>query len=264
MDDRMEIPEIVGSKDLREVFKEKGRIRGSFYINNVEFHQFEANSIENLVAAINAKEDQAFVTASIDDGYHLVLEAHSPAPILLRAGNAYVDVPTGNDATANAVGETVRSIIAEERSHQDHGDREDRKHKNTVLEDLGLEATKGHDHHAAPGSMQAGLNAEKRKEARMQRAAQRGAIRAPSLIKQPPAVQGSRAVPQSASVQGAESNDARFNPVPGKTVPPMVDWSDKQQNNPDFQLAPASNSDRQPAVDGTNTEDKRLGLRHPS
>ena len=164
------IPEIVGSNDLRDVFEEKGEVKGSFFINNVEFHQFRANSIESVLAQINAKEAVAFVTASIDDGYHLVLEAHSPAPILVRAGSAYVEAPiVGGEATA-----VVKAMIDASRD-------EKKEPKNTVLEDLGLEATHDIKEVRAPYQMAPGMNADDRAKARYERAVASGAIRgAPS------------------------------------------------------------------------------------
>lgn len=146
-DETADCPEIVGSKDLRESFKERGRLRGSFSINGYEFHQFESNGIDNLLALLNAGSASTHVKASIDDGYHLVLEANSPAPISIRAGEAFVEPPP-------AAGTVV--VAAKE---------EDGKPKNTILEDLGLTAT---DDAEAPavGAVPPGPSAAERKKAR--------------------------------------------------------------------------------------------------
>jgi hypothetical protein len=234
----MEIPEIVGSKDLREVFKGK-TVQGTFFINNIEFHQFRANSIESLIAQINARENEAYVTAAIDDGYHLVLEAHSPAQILLRSGPAYVEAPAvGTDATAQAVRAAIEATK--------EGDKEQ---KNTILEDLGLESTHDTMEQPAPYGMQAGMTAEDRKKARHDRAVARGAIRG---VTEPVenVGSGSRAVPSV----GTEDGNRKFNPVTpaGKLTATPAQKSDNGwapgANNPTFQVAPASNSDREPTA----------------
>ena len=231
MDKMDQIPEIVGSKDLREVFEEKGEVKGSFFINNIEFHQFRANSIENVLAQINAKEAEAFVTASIDDGYHLVLEAHSPAPILIRQGRAYVDTPPVGGEAAAAVKAAIEATKDEKKEP-----------KNTVLEDLGLEATHDTQEARAPFQLPPGMNAEDRQKARHERAVARGAIR--GMPAQAASTgSASRAVPQA----GSHDENRRYNPItPADRMPRSPD---RQENNPVVQVAPSSNSDRQPTAD---------------
>lgn len=159
-------PEIVGSSDLREAFKEKGRLRGSFSINGHMLSQFETNSIENLIAQLNAKSGSTFVDASIDDGYHLVLEAHSPAPIVIALGPPYTDPPARGGDTATDVVNKLKSE-AEQHGRRDENDR----NRNTILEDLGLEATEQDAEKGtlAPGTPPPGMSAEDRKKAREER-----------------------------------------------------------------------------------------------
>lgn len=233
-----EIPEIVGSNDLRKMFADKGEVKGSFFINNIEFHQFRANSIENLLAQINAKENEAFVSASIDDGYHLVLEAHSPAPILVRAGAPYVETPPVGGEAAAAVKAAIDATHANQRD-----DRERDLRKNTILEDLGLEATHDTEDQPIPGAIGPGLNEEERRKRRYERAARSGAIRGMPATN--PSGSGSRAVPQS----GSRDDNRRFNPVTPADHTSWMEDGSKDKNNPTVQVAPSSNSDRQPTMD---------------
>lgn len=161
-DENEDCPEIVGSKDLRESFKDGARVRGSFFINGYEFHQFESNGIDNLIALLNAKQGYTHVRASIDDGYHLVLEANSPAPISIRGGAAYVDVPAaGSTDAAEQVLQKLKTAADKDAAKGDDG-----KPKNTVLEALGLEATEDSAEAPVAGMVRAGPSAEDRKKAR--------------------------------------------------------------------------------------------------
>lgn len=149
--------EIVGSKDLRESFKDTGRIRGSFFINHIEMHQFEANSPASVAAQINAKTGQHFVTAEIDDGGHLVLIDKSGADIAIRQGEPYSEAPP--ISTGDVGRDVVRNLRhEEERRRGDDG-------KNHILEMLGLEATAeaGADVTPAPG-FETGRSAEDREK----------------------------------------------------------------------------------------------------
>lgn len=244
--DQNELPEIVGSKDLRETFKDNGRVRGSFFINNVELHQFEANSITGLLAALNARSSETFVTASIDDGYHLVLEANSPSDIAIRAGQSYQEPPPPAGDTAAAVKAAVREVMQEQR-RKDENKKGD---ENTVLDDLGLEATDKGDTGVAGSAgdmVPAGMSAEDRRKARHERAVAAGAIRGlpADLAKQD--WHGSRAVPQGGR-GGRDQQDRRFNPIgDDRTKLPGSPFME-DANNPQFQRAPSSNSDRQPTV----------------
>lgn len=161
-EDADDCPEIVGSKDLRESFKERGRIRGSFSINGYEFHQFETNSIDNLVALLNGRSAYTHVKASIDDGYHLVLEANSPAPISIRLGDAFVEPPPAA-GSANVADEVIQKLKTAADEHNAKGD--DGKPKNTILEDIGLEATDDAEVPAV-GATAPGPSADERKKAR--------------------------------------------------------------------------------------------------
>lgn len=239
MDRDQEIPEIVGSADLRQVFKEKGRVRGSFFVNNIEFHQFEATSIEGLLAAINARANQTHVDASIDDGYHLVLEARSPAPIIVRTGRPYVDAPApgGGDAAEQVL---QRLNQAADKSQKD-------SNPNTVLQDLGID---GHDQsdtsQAVPGQPAPGMSAEDRRKARYQRAAASGAIRGvPPEMLQQQTYDGPRRVPQGAGSAGPDEQ-RRYNPVTPEDRALAGVSPASQQNNPDRQKSPVVNSDHQP------------------
>lgn len=159
-DEEQDVVEVVGSKDLRESFKER-RLRGSFSLNGYEFHQFESNTPANLVALLNAKRNYTHVDASIDDGGHLVLVAN--APIRIAQGEAYVE-------TAPAVGgDAADQVLAKLKTaaDKDATKGEDGKPKNTILEDLGLEATKADDKGvAATPGFETGMSADDRKKAR--------------------------------------------------------------------------------------------------
>lgn len=164
-DDAEDCPEVVGSKDLRESFKERGRIRGGFSINGHEFHQFETNSIDNLVALLNGRSAYTHVRASIDDGYHLVLEANSPAPISIRQGDAFIELPPAA-GSGNVADEVIQKLKTAADKDADKGD--DGKPKNTILEDLGLTATDDAEVPAV-GATHPGPSAEDRKKARDER-----------------------------------------------------------------------------------------------
>jgi hypothetical protein len=246
--ENMEIPEIVGSKDLRDVFTDKGEVKGSFFINNVEFHQFRATTVEGVIGAINARQKEAFVTASIDDGFHLVLEAHSPAEILIRPGQPYVETTAANvDATAQA----VRAAIEASQPSKEPV-------KNTVLEDLGLDVTHDIKNAPAPYGMQPGMNADDRKRARYERAVKSGAIKANLDISGQNETKSDRSVSVPQLSGGADDN-RRYNPVTpaDKTMPAGGFTADDDgrggwepgANNPKVQVAPSSNSDRQPTMD---------------
>lgn len=152
--------EIVGSKDLRESFKERGRIRGSWFINGIEMHQFEATSPASVVALINAKSSGHFVTAEIDDGGHLVLIDRSGHPIAVRAGAEFVDPPPAS------TGDAAKDIAAAMRHEQDR-QRYDRDRGNDVLDMLGLDVTDKSEIAAAPQpGFETGRSAEDRRKAR--------------------------------------------------------------------------------------------------
>lgn len=255
-----EIPEIVGSKDLRQVFAEKGELKGSFFINNIEFHQARFNSPESVIGLINAKENEAYVTASVDDGFHLVLEAHSPAPIVIRPGKEYIETPPVGDAAAT--GAAVKAAIEATKADTDK-----KETKNTILEDLGLPIDKEASSQPVPGGMSAGLKADERHKRRHAAAVARGAIRGVPDAPAQSAGSGSRLVPSTA---GADDN-RRFNPVtpadkvmpPGGFPPNPQDNAGRValgpspwENNPKVQVAPSSNSDGQPTMDDLQ--------RHPS
>lgn len=202
--DPNEIPEIVGSRDLREVFDKQGAVRGGLFINNVEIQPFSASGISALLGALNAQADRTFVDASIDDGYHLVLEARSPGPIRIRAGGIYQEPPPApgtTDSTAQAVAAAIKETKAKE------GERP----KNSILEDLGLEAT---DERSAVVSgaahPSAGMSADERHKARHERAMAAGAIRG---YPQRTDVHGN--LPQKRVVDD-RTNEERFNPTPSE------------------------------------------------
>lgn len=156
--------ELVGSKDLRESFKESDRIRGSWFLNGVEMHQFEANSPASVVAQINAKSGASFVTAEIDDGGHLVLIDKSGADIRIGLGAAYVPL------TPSSSGDVAKDVLNNLKHEQEKDRHESRGNK--VLEMLGLEATDqavGTDRQAlaqsgALAGFETGLSADERRE----------------------------------------------------------------------------------------------------
>lgn len=166
MDTRNPEPkELVGSKDLRESFKESDRIRGSWFLNGVELHQFEANSPGSVVAQINAKTGSTYVTAEIDDQGHLVLIDKSGADIQIGLGAPYVNFGP------NSTGDVAKDVLQHLRHEQENERREGRGNK--VLELLGLEATDqgnaGADDQALAQSgvaagFETGLSADERKE----------------------------------------------------------------------------------------------------
>lgn len=145
MDTRNPKPkEVIGSKDLRESFKESERIRGSWFLNGVEMHQFEANSPASVVAQINSKSGATFVTAEIDDQGHLVLSDKSGADIRISLGAAYVS--PGPPSSGDVAKDVLQNLRHEQ--EKDHHERR----SNNVLEMLGLEAT---DQAASTGDDQA-------------------------------------------------------------------------------------------------------------
>lgn len=150
--------EIVGSRDLRESFDDVDRIRGSFFINGIELHQFEANSPASVVAQINARSSGHFVHAEIDDGGHLVLMDKSGAPISIRKGAAYVDpAPT---TAHNAAVEAVQAL--KKASQEEQSD----KPENNVLHLLGLDETAKESEERAPrAGFEVGRSAEERRKA---------------------------------------------------------------------------------------------------
>lgn len=192
-DEDVDCPEIVGTKDLRESFKDAGRIRGSFFINGYEFHQFESNSIQNLIALLNAKSDYTHVKASYDEGYRLVLEAKSPAPISIRAGEPYVEPPAA--ASGNVADDVVTKLRRDKASDED-------KSKNTVLELLGLEPTDDATSGAPLGEIPAGPTADERKKAREE-------ARAAAAAGQTDEVPTNQSAPITGSGDGAKMADGR-------------------------------------------------------
>ena len=127
--------ELVGSTDLRESFKDGQHIRGSFFLNGVEMHQFDAATPAQVVSAINAKSTEHYLTAEIDDGGHLVLVDRSGAEPLVRMG------PPWQDAPPVSTGDAVKDFITAQRAIRDE---EKAEKRGNVLELLGL-ADAGND-----------------------------------------------------------------------------------------------------------------------
>lgn len=153
--------EIVGSKDLRETFKDKDRVRGGFAINGVEFHNFEANSPASVVSGINGKTGSSGVTASIDDQGHLVLENNSNRDIRISLGKSFDEAPKP------ASGDVATDVLNKLKDAGEKMQKGDEENKNTILDDLGLEATEeaGGEVAARPG-FETGASAEDRQKAR--------------------------------------------------------------------------------------------------
>lgn len=80
--------EVVGSTSLKDVLIEHGTIRGTWWLNRYEFRNFEATSPAHVTTFINDATKKTGVTASIDDGFHLVLTNNSSAPIAVSSGYA--------------------------------------------------------------------------------------------------------------------------------------------------------------------------------
>lgn len=152
--------ELVGTKDLREAFKERS-IRGSFFINGVEMHQFEANSPAVAIALINAKTSAHHITAEIDDQGRLVLTDMSGADVMLRDGAPWMDTPP------LSTGDAAKDISAQMRHDRE---KEQRSDEPAVLEQLGLPVTDKTDNvqGAQPG-FGVGRSAEERQKAHDER-----------------------------------------------------------------------------------------------
>jgi len=149
--------ELVGTKDLRESFKDGARVRGSFSLNGVEMHQFDAASPAQVVSAINAKSTQHYLTAEIDDGGHLVLVDRSGAEPMVRMVGPWQESPPVTS------GDAVKDMIAAQKHIKEA---EEGEKRGNVLELLGL-ADAGNDREqdgvVQPG-FETGLSADERKE----------------------------------------------------------------------------------------------------
>src|SRR6185436_9375478 len=149
--------ELVGTKDLRESFKDGARVRGSFSLNGVEMHQFDAASPAQVVSAINAKSTQHYLTAEIDDGGHLVLVDRSGAEPMVRMVGRWQESPPVTS------GDAVKDMIAAQKHIKEA---EEGEKRGNVLELLGL-ADAGNDREqdgvVQPG-FETGLSADERKE----------------------------------------------------------------------------------------------------
>lgn len=149
--------ELIGTKDLRESFKDGQRVRGSFSLNGVEMHQFDAGSPAQVVSAINAKSSQHYLTAEIDDSGHLVLVDRSGAEPTVRFVGGWQDTPPITS------GDAVKDMIAAQKHIKES---EEGEKRGNVLELLGL-ADAGNDREqdgvVEPG-FETGLSAEERKE----------------------------------------------------------------------------------------------------
>lgn len=213
MDTRNPEPkELIGSKDLRESFKESERICGSWFINGVELHQFEANSPASVVAQINAKSGATFVTAEIDDQGHLVLIDKSGADIQINLGAAYV--PSGPASSGDVAKDVLQNLKHEQ--EKDHHERRG----NRVLEMLGLESTAqtndGIDDQAlaqsgVPAGFETGLSADERKERWRRETGQSDPNRASASQQANPSRQGVAGVDKRGAPQ------IPSNPTPGTT-----------------------------------------------
>lgn len=73
--------EVIGSTSLKDILLERGTIRGSWFLNKYEFRNFEAQNPAQAVVFVNEATPKTGVTATIDDGYHLVLTSSSPIAI---------------------------------------------------------------------------------------------------------------------------------------------------------------------------------------
>lgn len=159
--------EIVGSKDLRESFKDDDRIRGSWFLNGVELHQFEANSPANVCETINRLSERTGVDAQIDDQGHLVLTGQPGMDIRVRSGRPY------EEAAPASTGDAAKDVLNALKTEGEKMNRGKDGNKNTVLEALGLDETEQQeegDKNAAPRpGFETGASAEDRKKAREER-----------------------------------------------------------------------------------------------
>jgi hypothetical protein len=157
--------ELVGSTNLKEVLQKVAVIRGSFSINGQEFRNFEARSPGEVARRINSIP-RTGVRASIDDGFHLVLEADGPDEIAIGSGHA-ADVDRHRQALLDRDrqrGDLTGSGDTSEK-HKDEDEIPD------VLEMLGLEATPDLVAERGGADWQPGMSAEDRKKRREERQA---------------------------------------------------------------------------------------------
>lgn len=159
--------ELVGTKDLRESFKDGKRARGSFYLNGVEMHQFDANSPASVVSQINAKTNSHYLTAEIDDGGHLVLVDRSGAEPQIRMGQPWQEPPLVSSGDAIKDAAATQKRVAEEKERQES--------KETILDMLGLTdaANESSTSDTVQPGFETGLSAEERKERYKQERAMR-------------------------------------------------------------------------------------------
>lgn len=242
-DENEDCPEIVGSKDLRESFKDGARVRGSFFINGYEFHQFESNGIENLIALLNAKQSYTHVRASIDDGYHLVLEANSPAPISIRGGAAYVETPAAGG------GDAAEQVLQRLKTAADKDEAED---KASVLDALGLEATEDDVEAPVVGMTPAGPTAEERKKARED--AKTGSSPSAGTAGQTDEIPTNQSAPITGSGDGAKMADGRDRTGQGAGYSTKPDGTPLVRGTPAYEAGqgtdPAANVQHRPAPQG--------------
>lgn len=130
-DDEGDNSQVIGSKDLRESFKERGTLKGSFSLNGFEFRNFQAKDGPGVVDALNRSTNQTGVTASINEDGHLVLDNNDPADIVIQLGAPFEEPA----AQAGSVADEVLNKL------KDAANRQESKPENTILDDLGLEAT---------------------------------------------------------------------------------------------------------------------------
>jgi hypothetical protein len=229
-DEDNEPRELVGSKDIRKSFDDKDRIRGSWFLNGVEFNQFEAISPASVVEQINTKSDRTGVSAEIDDKGHLVLVGPPGKDISLRLGRPYEDPAprTTGDAAKDAL-----EALKTEGEKQKNKDAD----KNTILDDLGLKATEGDEEakNAAPRpGFETGASAEDRKKAREQ-AAQAGAAAGSSGTAGQGQTRDPTQVPSAPITGGAQQgklDDGRGRTGDGTGYSPRPDGGDAVRGTP--------------------------------
>lgn len=134
-DDEGENSQLVGSVDLRDSFKERGTLKGSFSLNGFEFRNFQAKDGPGVVDALNRSTNQSGVTASINEDGHLVLDNNDPADIVVQLGAPFEEPPAVAGSVAD---EVLNKLKAEDAARREL---RDGPPENTILDDLGLPET---------------------------------------------------------------------------------------------------------------------------
>lgn len=165
--------EMVGSANLKEVLQERGFVRGSFSINGTQYRDFEARSPGEVVSKINAQPSN--VIASLDDGFHLVLESRG-GPIKVGSGAAYDkavarDLEVSRQRQAQVAGQVPpQQQTDQQRRAAQSKDQPKQDDDNDIVKLLGLNGDDESNFGIGESTdWQPGMNAEDRKKSREER-----------------------------------------------------------------------------------------------